>query len=107
MGVAKHQLARLDDALECLRRAVELAPTNAIAWSNLGFTLSALSRNDEALACYQRAIELNPQNLGAWDNMIALMERLGRSADALSARRSREKASHLHPLLTEGVELIH
>jgi len=50
----------LEGSLRAHRRALELSPSYAVAWSWLAEPLLALGRNDEALAALRRAVELDP-----------------------------------------------
>ena len=51
---------KLDEAVACYRRALELKPDFAEAHNNLGIALSDQGKLDEAVACYRRALELKP-----------------------------------------------
>ena len=53
---------RLADAETFARRAVQLQPTNAVAWDRLGVALQARGLiNNETEHAYRRAVELDPQ----------------------------------------------
>jgi Flp pilus assembly protein TadD len=47
-----------------LRRAVELRPTLARAWSRLGAAQQALGHDVEALDSYSRALAVEPADVG-------------------------------------------
>ena len=51
---------KLDEAVACYRRALELKPDYAEAHNNLGNALKDQGKLDEAVACYRRALELKP-----------------------------------------------
>ena len=51
---------RMPDAIDTYRRALELEPGHATAWSNLGFALKQLDRLDEAEQALKRAVSLDP-----------------------------------------------
>ena len=51
---------RLDDAVLCYRRAIELEPGHANAYNDLGAVLTALRQTGEAVACVSAALRLNP-----------------------------------------------
>jgi tetratricopeptide (TPR) repeat protein len=60
---------RLDEALDCRRKAFELAPTSedlrgelARMWCDRGDNFAAQGRLDEALDCRRRVVELVPAN---------------------------------------------
>jgi protein O-GlcNAc transferase len=55
---------KLDEAVACYRRALELKPDYAEAHNNLGNALKDQGKLDEAVACYRRALELKPDFAG-------------------------------------------
>ncbi len=77
-----------------LRRALELAPQNAAATSNLATLLSYLDRLDEAVALEQRAIALEPLRTASYFNLALYLTLLGRYDEAELAVR---KAIALQP----------
>ena len=60
---------KLDEAVACYRRALELKPDYAAAHNNLGNALQAQGKLDEAVACYRRAVELKPDYAEAHCNL--------------------------------------
>ena len=54
------QEGKISDAIERLRKATEIEPENAQAWSLLGGIYNE-TNSDQALSCYERAIKLNPK----------------------------------------------
>ena len=50
------------------RRALELKPDYADAYSNLGNALTDQGKLDEAVATYRKALELKPDNVKALNN---------------------------------------
>ena len=59
LGSVFKDQGRLDEAIACYRRALELKPDLAHAYNNLAL-LSDQEKLDEAVACYRRALELKP-----------------------------------------------
>jgi len=47
-----------ETAAELYTQALEIDPTDYMAWLNLGFSLAELERYDESLKCYEKAVEL-------------------------------------------------
>ena len=47
-------------ALELARRSVQLDPTNAVGFEQLGSALAAVDRREEAIAAYRRGLALTP-----------------------------------------------
>ena len=60
---------KLDEAVACCRRALELKPDYAEAHNNLGNALKEQGKLDEAVACYRRALELKPDYAEAHNNL--------------------------------------
>ena len=77
-GNARFLGKRFADALEDYTIAAELDPTNAIALSNKGCTLSYLGKHEEALNAYIEAIKLDPNLANPWLNMVGALDYLGR-----------------------------
>ncbi len=75
LGSALGQQGRLDEAIECLQRAVTLQPALAEAHANLA-TAAIHQRNwDEARARWRRAVELQPDYVDAQVNLATLATR--------------------------------
>ncbi len=69
LGTTLTALKRHDEAVESLRRAVELRPTYVVAINNLGIALRELGQAKEALAQFRRAVELEPAFAPARTNL--------------------------------------
>ena len=61
-GLARLALKRFDDAAADYRRAAELWPSFAMAWSNLAYTTLEQKRYDEALAAAERGLAIDPDS---------------------------------------------
>jgi TolB-like protein/Flp pilus assembly protein TadD len=77
-----------------LRRALELAPQNAVVTNGLANLISRLGRLDEAVALAQRAITLDPLRTTLYSNLALHLTALGRYDEAEAAVR---KAIALQP----------
>jgi tetratricopeptide (TPR) repeat protein len=67
---------RLDEAVACYRKAIELKPDFSEALNNLGNALRAQKRLDEAVSSYCRALELSPDDPEAhYNRATALLAR--------------------------------
>lgn len=88
------QLGQPEEALNCTRRAVQLAPADPRVLNAHGNALMASSRAPEALATFSTACELQPNYAKAFNNLGNALLSLGRFPDAL---RAYEHASRLDP----------
>ena len=77
LGNALKEQGKLDEAVACYRRALELKPDFAEAHNNLGIALKDQGKLDEAVACYRRALELKPDFAEAHDNLGGALEEIG------------------------------
>jgi protein O-GlcNAc transferase len=68
---------KLDEAVACYRRALELKPDYAEAHNNLGNAFNDQGKLDEAVACYRRALELKPDFAEAHYNLGSALEEIG------------------------------
>jgi len=83
------------------RWALELDPSDVIAWAHLGKVLGILGDVDEAIEAYRRAIELSPLRPGLHLEFARLLTRDGRWADGVEVLRQGVKH---HP---DDVALAH
>lgn len=71
------------EALEPLKRAVQLDPNSYEAWHNLGLTYFRLQRYKEARAPLEKAVALHPEAYGSVVTLGATLYMLGNDAAAL------------------------
>lgn len=82
LGVALKLLGRGLDALEPMRKAAMLLPTDVESHYNLSVTLQELGRLDEAEAGYRRALQIDPGYADAYLNLGVTLNKLGRLDEA-------------------------
>ncbi len=80
-------MGKLDEAIACHRRALELKPDYAAAQNNLGTALSDLGNLEEAIACYCRALELKPDYPEAQNNLGNAFRKQGKLEEAIACHR--------------------
>jgi Tfp pilus assembly protein PilF len=71
-------------AAEAFNRAVDLEPTNDLAYLGLATAYERLGRHVDAEQTYRRAIELRPHYWASYNNLGAYYYRSGRYDDALA-----------------------
>lgn len=82
------QAGRLDDAIDCYRRALAAAPGSADLHTALGQVLAWAGRRDEALPELQAALRLNPSQPTARIYLGRVLSWEGRLTDAIAAYRT-------------------
>jgi protein O-GlcNAc transferase len=82
-GVALRELGRLPEAEASYRRALALAPADAVAVNNLANVVGSQGRAGEAVELYRRAVELDPAYADAKANLgVALRDAGGADGEA-------------------------
>ena len=84
-GVLAQERGESDRAVALIERSLELNPSQADCYSNLGIIFQA--RGQLAEAAYQRAIALKPSHANAYSNLGVLFKAQGKLDDAVSAYR--------------------
>ena len=78
-----HKYGRLDDALECFRRAITLYPDEVEALGNLGYALAAKGQAAEAIPYYEAALRTNPGHAATHNNLANVLSSLGKIDEAI------------------------
>lgn len=90
-GVLAHQSGRSADAIDFLRRAIELVPGKAEYRSNLAAVLMAVNQWDGALKEAEAAIAADPKLAAAWVQKGRILAHIGQAENAcLAFQTSRE-----------------
>jgi Tfp pilus assembly protein PilF len=99
-GAAQKALSRHDSstAQTHLRRAVELAPSYAIAWLQLGAIAYRSTSWAEAETCFRKALEIRPNSLIATLNLGGVLLYLRKYNEALFYNRAAVERSPEHAL---------
>jgi tetratricopeptide (TPR) repeat protein len=93
------ELNRVPEALIDYRRAIELAPNFAEAWTNLAAALFASGRFEESVEAGQRAVKLSPKISSAW---LTLGNALSEQGRWLEAKQAFDALLRLEPLSREA-----
>jgi len=94
LGAVLIKLDRHDEAEAALRRAIDLAPTFAKPYEDLGFLLVKQNQAAAAVPMLERATHLDPKLENAWYTLGKALALLGRGEDA---DRAFEKCFELSP----------
>jgi tetratricopeptide (TPR) repeat protein len=84
------KLSKLDQAIRYYRKALEVKPSFAEAWNNLGSVYAARGDTKKALRCFEEAIRIKPDYRAALLNMGSLQKKIG-NEEAANLRKNREK----------------
>ena len=82
LGMACHDQARYDEAVDAYHKAIEIQPDFPVALSNLGNTLKQLGQLDEAEASCREALRLKPDYSTAFNNLGVALVAQGRLQEA-------------------------
>ena len=78
-----HKYGRLDDAMDCFRKAIRLYPDEVEALGNLGYALAAKGQAAEAITYYQAALKANPGHAATHNNLGNVLSSLGKLDEAM------------------------
>jgi len=57
-GIALNRLKKLEEAIECYDKTIELNPIDSFALNNKGICLYSLKKYKESIQCFEKAIEI-------------------------------------------------
>ncbi len=78
---------RTQEAVNCIQKAIELAPNEARYYNHLGRILRAAGMIPQAAAAYQKALQLDPKQIKAYINLGKLAFEIRTFDDAAQAFR--------------------
>ena len=84
-GIALRGQKKFDEAGALFERAVQLDPSLANAWFNVGFSRDAVGHYADALTAWEKTTTLDAKNAAAWTNKGSTLLKLHRYPDALDA----------------------
>jgi tetratricopeptide (TPR) repeat protein len=87
-------LKEYDEAIISYDKALQLKPSNDLAWLSRGVALRNLGRYEEAIASYNKALQFKPDYDSAWYNRGNALRNLGRYEEAIA---SYDKALQFKP----------
>jgi tetratricopeptide (TPR) repeat protein len=99
LGTAQSERGNAEQAVECFREVVDLAPKSVDAYANLGVQLSRLGRLDEATEVFHKALSLNEDFAPAHTYLGNILVSKGKLQEA---KREHETAIRLDPKLSDA-----
>ena len=72
---------RYDEMLKLYQQIIDIDPTDALAYGDMGVALFLLGRNDEALRSFDQALSLDPTMKGVRANRDALLKAMEGSVE--------------------------
>lgn len=73
-GFELQHIGNMDDAMSVYQKAIEMDPSYAVAYNDLGIIYEAKGFIDQAEECYLKSIEISPNYLSAYSNLALLYE---------------------------------
>ncbi len=98
-GIDYLNTGKFDNAVGCLRRALDIDPRAVSSLAGLGRAYAETGRTGDALACLRRALAQDPADLGLLNNLSDAFMRCGDPHDAILAA---EKALELAKSAGQG-----
>ena len=93
-GTANAGLKRLDAAIKAFEQAIELKPTHAQAFFNIGTALQLKDNPDDAVKAYERALTIKPDYADAYFQMGNALKSQGKLDKAIGTYK---KAVNIKP----------
>lgn len=81
-GLEAARTGEMDEAAVAFRKAVEVDPTDAEAWSSLGVVLVRAGDETRGVEAFRRALRAAPGHPEAHRNLAVVFDRQGRAAEA-------------------------
>lgn len=78
---------KLDDALECALKILEMAPEKAESHMLAASVVGAMSRHEDAIRYYEKALDIAPNRTGAMSAMAHHLKTVGRQQDGVAMYR--------------------
>jgi predicted TPR repeat methyltransferase len=94
LSIVYQELDRLHDAIDCLKKVIELQPDNVMAHNNIGSLLRVVGNRTEAINSFNIAISLNKKMPELYNNKGITHQELGQLDESLTCYR---KALELKP----------
>ena len=87
LGALNGQLGRLDEAVACCRRTIELDPDHGDAHYNLAQAFVHLNRHQDAVTHYQHVLRIVPNHIEALNHLGFALQEMGQHEQAIPLHR--------------------
>lgn len=94
LGILLYEAGRLDEAVECLAKTVEVEPDDPDCWSNYAVMLAESKKYDEAIEAFHKSLALNDSSAETHSN---LANALWLTKDYKGAEKAAKQAVKLNP----------
>jgi len=98
-GLSLNRLGKLQEAIACYEKALEIDPLSAKAWYNKGCILSEIGKHQEAIDSYDQALKINPVDVKAWYNKAVVLAEQDKHLEAIDCY---DQALKINPKLAEA-----
>ncbi|HEY9601657.1 MAG TPA: tetratricopeptide repeat protein, partial [Allocoleopsis sp.] len=92
LGLCFSQKSRLDEAIACFEKAIQIQPDFSQAYSDWGYALLKQGRLDEAIPCLKQAIKIQPGFSQAYSKLIDTLINQGRADEEIKSKAGLFKA---------------
>jgi tetratricopeptide (TPR) repeat protein len=106
-GAALYKLGRVDEAIGCYQRAINLKPDYSMAYRNLGIAYVGMGRSADAIELFQRALELYPGYTDAYVSLGSAYAREGRVEEAMGAYEEAIRQDPGNPIAHYNLGTMH
>lgn len=93
-GISLHKKQRLDEAIACYQKVLQLNPNFSMAYYNLGIAYQEKQQLDKAITYYQKALRIDPNLAMAYNNLGIAYQEKQRLDEAIACY---QKALQLNP----------
>jgi Flp pilus assembly protein TadD len=87
LGIVLLRKGKIDAAMACFQRALQIRPSSAEARNNLGLALMQEGKLDAAVTSFHQALETRPDFAEAYDNLGYSLLQMGKTDDAITQCR--------------------
>ena len=106
-GSALFETGKVQEGIECLRKALELAPGHLMVLTKLAGAYLALGRIDSAKTTYETALEYYPDNAALLTDYGMLLNQSGQTDKALEYLRRAQRIDPGLPGLLTNIGLVY